>query len=61
MDTLTCMRVFVTVVATGSFTAAADRLNLSKAMVSRQVFNLEKHLATRLLNRTTRRLSLTES
>ncbi|MDE3022004.1 MAG: LysR family transcriptional regulator, partial [Pseudomonadota bacterium] len=50
-----------TVVATGSFTAAADRLNLSKAMVSRQVFNLEKHLATRLLNRTTRRLSLTES
>jgi DNA-binding transcriptional LysR family regulator len=61
MDTLTSMRVFATVVATGSFTAASDRLDMSRAMVSKYVINLEEHLGTRLLNRTTRRLSLTES
>ncbi|KXS32545.1 MAG: LysR family transcriptional regulator [Candidatus Gallionella acididurans] len=61
MDTLTSMRVFTTVVGTGSFTGASDRLDMSRAMVSKYVFNLEEHLGTRLLNRTTRRLSLTES
>lgn len=61
MDTLTSMKVFATVVAAGSFTAASDRLDMSRAMVSKYVINLEEHLGTRLLNRTTRRLSLTES
>jgi DNA-binding transcriptional LysR family regulator len=61
MDTLTSMRVFTTVVATGSFTGASDRLDMSRAMVSKYVINLEEHLGTRLLNRTTRHLSLTES
>ncbi|HMC12800.1 MAG TPA: LysR family transcriptional regulator [Gallionellaceae bacterium] len=61
MDTLTSMKVFATVVGDGSFTRAADRLDMSRAMVSKYVINLEDHLGTRLLNRTTRRLSLTES
>jgi DNA-binding transcriptional LysR family regulator len=61
MDTLTCMKVFTTVVATGSFTAASERLDMSRAMVSKYVISLEERLGTRLLNRTTRRLSLTES
>lgn len=61
MDTLTSMRVFATVVGTGSFTGASDRLDMSRAMVSKYVINLEEHLGTRLLNRTTRRISLTES
>ena len=61
MDLLTSMRVFATVAGTGSFTQAADRLDLSRAMVSKHVAALEAHLGSRLLNRTTRRLSLTES
>lgn len=61
MDKLTSMQVFVAVVETGSFAAAAERLDLSRAMVTRHVMNLENRLGTRLLNRTTRRLSLTEA
>jgi DNA-binding transcriptional LysR family regulator len=61
MDTLTSMKVFATVVEAGSFAAAAERLGLSRAMVSKHMAHLEGHLGTRLLNRTTRRLSLTES
>jgi DNA-binding transcriptional LysR family regulator len=61
MDTLTSMKVFATVVEAGSFAAAAERLELSRAMVSKHMAHLENHLGTRLLNRTTRRLSLTES
>jgi DNA-binding transcriptional LysR family regulator len=61
MDILTCMRAFATVVETASFTGAGERLDMSKAMVSKYVGVLEDHLGTRLLNRTTRRLSLTES
>lgn len=61
MDVLNCMRVFAAVVETESFTAAGARLDLSKAVVSKYVGHLEDHLGTRLLNRTTRRLSLTES
>ena len=53
--------VFVRVVEAGSFTAAARRLGMPKSTVSRQVARLEEHLEARLLNRTTRRLSLTET
>ena len=59
MDTLTSMRVFAAVVEAGSFAAAAERLGLSRAMVSKHVAQLEQHLGTRLLHRTTRRLGLT--
>lgn len=61
MDTLTSMRVFASVADAGSFSAAARRLDLSRAMVSKHVQHLEDHLGTRLLQRTTRKLSLTES
>jgi DNA-binding transcriptional LysR family regulator len=61
MDTLASMQVFATVVEEGSFAAAAERLELSRAMVSKHMAHLESHLGARLLNRTTRRLSLTES
>lgn len=61
MDRLTSMRVFAKVVEQGSFARAALALNMSNAVVSRHVAELETHLATRLLNRTTRRLSLTET
>src|SRR3982074_3024680 len=61
MDMLASMKVFVAVVDAGSFAAAADRLDMSRAMASKYVLNLEDHLGTRLLNRTTRRLSVTES
>jgi DNA-binding transcriptional LysR family regulator len=49
------------VVEQGSFAGASERLNMSTSAVSRHVAELETHLATRLLNRTTRRISLTES
>nr|WP_315249798.1 LysR family transcriptional regulator [uncultured Duganella sp.] len=55
------MRMYVAVVDGGSFAAAADKLEISRAMVSKQIQKLEEHLGTRLLNRTTRKLSLTET
>jgi DNA-binding transcriptional LysR family regulator len=61
MDRFTALRTFVTVVEKGSFAAAAEGLRLSRAMVTKHVADLEAHLDTRLLNRTTRRLSLTEA
>ncbi|MGG2399364.1 LysR family transcriptional regulator [Pseudomonas sp. SH1-B] len=61
MDTLHGMRVFVQVVERGSFTAAAQALDLSTAQVSRLISDLEQHLQARLLQRTTRRLALTET
>ncbi len=61
MDRLAAMRVFTQVVDVGSFAKAADRLGLSTSAASRQIADLEAHLQTRLLNRTTRRVSLTES
>ncbi len=60
MDQLAAMRVFARVADLGSFTAAAEALGLSRAMTSTQVAALEKHFRVRLLNRTTRSLSLTE-
>ena len=60
MESLTDIAVFVQVVDSGSFTAAAERLEISKSVVSKYVSRLEDRLGARLLNRTTRRLSLTE-
>jgi DNA-binding transcriptional LysR family regulator len=61
MDTLQNMRAFVKVVEAGSFTAAAQRMNTTTAYASRAVSDLEAHLRARLLNRTTRRIALTEA
>ena len=61
MDTLEKMRIFTRVVEAGSFTAAAQQLNESTASTSRAVARLEAHLRARLLNRTTRRVVLTEA
>lgn len=61
MDVVYGMKVLVAVIDAGSFAAAADALDTSTAAVSRQVAALEKHLGARLLNRTTRRVSLTEA
>ncbi len=59
MDRIEAMHAFVAVVETGSFVGAADKLSLSKAVVSRQIGLLEDQLGTRLLHRTTRRVSMT--
>jgi len=61
MDTLTNMRTFVRVVDSGSFTAAARNLQSTTAQVSRAISDLEGHLRARLINRTTRRLAVTEA
>ena len=61
VDTLTSIRVFRQVVESGSFVAAADRMDLSTAMVSKHVAYVEKRLGVRLLNRNSRTLSLTEA
>lgn len=61
MEALNDLAVFVRVVERGSFTAAAEDLALSKAVVSKYVSRLEARLGARLLNRTTRRLTLTEA
>ena len=59
MDRFQEMRAFVAVVDAGSFVRAADALDLSKTAVSRLIGDLETRLGTRLLQRTTRKLSLT--
>jgi DNA-binding transcriptional LysR family regulator len=61
MDRLSAMEVFAQVVESGGFSAAAGKLGLSTTAASRLVAELEGHLQTRLLNRTTRKVSLTES
>jgi DNA-binding transcriptional LysR family regulator len=61
MDRLLSMRVFTRVVDEGGFAAAARALDMSPPVVTRLVADLEEHLGTRLLHRTTRRISLTEA
>jgi len=61
MDRFAAITAFARVVEAGSFARAAERMGMSVSAVSRQVAELEAHLDVRLLNRTTRRLSLTES
>jgi len=60
MDSLNAMEVFVRVVQAGSFSEAARSLSLTPSAVSKQVSRLEDRLGARLINRTTRRLGLTE-
>ena len=59
-ENLAAMAVFVRVVEAGGFSRAAEKLGISKSAVSKQVARLEDRLGARLLNRTTRQLSLTE-
>lgn len=61
MDSIDAMRAFVTVVNEGSFSKAANTLNLSPQLVSKYVSKLEEKLGTRLLQRTTRQVSVTEA
>ncbi len=61
LDNLSAMASFARVVDEGSFSRAAVRLGLSKSAVSKQVARLEDRLGTRLLNRSTRSLALTEA
>ena len=61
MEDLQRMAIFARVVEEKSFSAAARRLGLSKSLVSKQVTQLERSVGARLLNRTTRALSLTEA
>ncbi|MCG9749674.1 LysR family transcriptional regulator [Vibrio brasiliensis] len=59
MDRLTAAKVFVDVATSGSFTATADRLEMSRPMVTRYIEAMESWLNARLLHRTTRKVSLT--
>ncbi|RJF97465.1 LysR family transcriptional regulator [Noviherbaspirillum saxi] len=61
MDQLNALKAFCRVVEAGSFSAAAAELKVSHTLISRQVRQLETLLGARLLNRTTRRLALTEA
>lgn len=61
MDQIAALRLLVAVADTGSFTRAAEKLDISRAMASRQLMELESRLGVRLMNRTTRRVSLTEA
>lgn len=61
MDKLDAMRNFVRVIEMGSFAGVAKQLNVARSVVTRQVAALEAHLGTKLLARSTRRLSLTSA
>lgn len=61
MDTLTSLRIFRHVAESSSFTAAAERMGISPAMASKHVAHLERELRARLLNRSSRHVSLTEA
>lgn len=60
MDKLRAMEIFMHIVEAGSLTAAANRMDLSLTSVVRALSGLESHLGVRLLNRTTRRIALTD-
>lgn len=60
MDALRAMRVFARVIDEGSFAGASRALDMAPAVVTRLVAELEEHLGARLMNRTTRRIALTE-
>jgi len=61
MDKFEDLQAFVSVVESGSFTAAADRLHADKSAISRRVSSLEEHLGVQLMRRTTRSLNLTDT
>lgn len=61
MDRFEDLRAFLAVVETGSFTAAADRLETAKSAVSRRISALEERLGVQLLRRTTRQLNVTDA
>lgn len=61
MDTHTAMQTYAKVVELGSFAAAADKLGLARSVVTRQIAYLEQRYGVRLLNRTTRKLSMTDA
>ena len=61
MDKFADIETLVAVIESGSFIAAGERLGVAKSMVSRRISQLESRLGSRLLHRTTRRLSLTEA
>lgn len=61
MDRLLLLKTFAVVVSEGSFTKAADKLGTSNQLVSKYIAELEKQLDTRLFNRTTRKIHLTEA
>ena len=61
MEQFSALRLFISVVDTGSFSAAAELLGISTSVVSRQIAALEAELGTRLLKRSTRRVALTET
>ena len=61
MDRLEGMRLFVRVAEMGSFAAVANQMNVARSVVTRQVAALEAHLGTKLIARSTRRLSLTSA
>lgn len=61
MDTIEGIKTVIAVVETGSFTAASDRLAISKSLVSKYIGEVEERLGVRLFNRTTRQIALTEA
>jgi DNA-binding transcriptional LysR family regulator len=61
MDTHTAMQTYARVVELGSFAAAADKMGQARSVVTRQIAHLEEKYGVRLLNRTTRKLSMTDA
>jgi len=61
MDRIETMKAFISVSEEGSFTRAADKLEMSNQLISKYVSDFEEHLGVRLFNRTTRSVSLTEA
>ena len=61
MDRLDAMKLFMRVAETGSFSGVAQQLDLARSVVTRQIAGLEAHLGTKLIARSTRRLSLTSA